>query len=378
MTLKFKKPVTPSQRGQIALDQSIINKKVISKKSSFAELPLFNNETKNLNNEGLNYTYLLDNILFQKFVEKQLEKKEKALKKGKMKKSGRNNQGRITVRHRGGGHKQSYRKIAFQRNNLPFQLMIYNFHQDPNRSANLAFLGPVLNMDYLEQAFLQKGKNKITENTHSTLYYQVIAPKNLEIGDKIKNEGQTLPKKIRGSAEKTNSKSNLRVENFFKEGMEASYMDNPQIGDSLTLQKLPLGAQIHNLEISPGKGGQLVRSAGAQAEIIEKSLEKGQVRIKLPSNNQRWIPMTCKGSLGAVGNEDHRHIVLGKAGASRWRGRRPKVRGVAMNPVDHPHGGGEGRTSGGRPSVTPWGRPTRSFRLKKKKINPFLIKVLLL
>jgi len=162
---------------------------------------------------------------------------------------------------------------------------------------------------------------------------------------------------------------------FFKKEMEKSYTENPQPGDSLPLYKMPIGGQIHNLEIHPGQGGQLVRSAGTFAQIIEKSIERGCARIKLPSGNQRWVPLTCRATLGIVGNEDFRHIVLGKAGASRWRGRRPAVRGVAMNPVDHPHGGGEGRTSGGRPSVTPWGRPTRSFRLHKRKINPFAVKL---
>lgn len=112
------------------------------------------------------------------------------------------------------------------------------------------------------------------------------------------------------------------------------------------------------MEVEPGKGGQLVRSAGNYAQIIEKSLEKGLARVKLPSGNQRWVPLTCRANFGSVGNDEHHLIVLGKAGASRWRGFKPKVRGVAMNPVDHPHAGGEGKTSGGRPSVTPWGRPT--------------------
>ena len=143
----------------------------------------------------------------------------------------------------------------------------------------------------------------------------------------------------------------------------------------MPLYKFPVGSYVYDLELQPGKGGQIVKSAGTYAQIIEKSLEKGLARIKLPSGSQRWFPLTCRASFGMVGNDDHHLIVLGKAGASRWRGFKPKVRGVAMNPVDHPHGGGEGKTSGGRPSVTPWGRPTHSYKFRKRKINPFAVKL---
>lgn len=372
MSLNFKKPLTPSQRGQVSLNTSDLQQKLSLEKTF-----IFSNLERNTikNNRFLPSQESFSKTTF--FFNEILEKKAQKLIKGKIKNGGRNNQGRITVRGRGGGHKQNYKFISFKRNNLPFQLMVYSIHQDPNRSANIAFLGPVFASDSCEQQATTLGskshkkfKNKLQfSSPMANNFFYILAPKNLEVGAIVKNEGyfqqRPLPKGDQLKGRNTFS--------FFKKEIEGSYAENPQLGDSMPLYKFPLGSQIHNLEIFPGQGGKLIRSAGNSGEIIEKSLEKGYARIKLPSGCQRWIPLTSRASLGVVGNEDHRQIVLGKAGASRWRGRRPKVRGVAMNPVDHPHGGGEGRTSGGRPSVTPWGRPTRSFRLHKRKINPFII-----
>ena len=342
MTLKFKKPITPSQRGQIQLDTSDLQQNLIFDQS-------FSDQSKL---EEKNFSLALKDLL---------KKKEKSLRIGKSSTGGRNNQGRITVGSRGGGHKRNQKKVSFKRNNLPFLLMVYSIHQDPNRSANLALLGPVLAMDQSEQTHSLGLKN--VQKKENQAFFYILAPKTLKVGDRLRSEGLFQQRKLQDPKNKE----------FFQKEMNETQLEGPSFGDSMHLQKIPLGSQIHNLELHPGEGGQLIRSAGTAGLLIEKSLEKGQVRIRLPSGIQRWFPFTCRATLGSVGNEDFRHMVLGKAGASRWRGRRPKVRGVAMNPVDHPHGGGEGRTSGGRPSVTPWGRPTRSFRLRKKKFNPFLI-----
>lgn len=246
--------------------------------------------------------------------------KNKRLKKSKLEKylvkklnknGGRNNTGRITVRHRGGGHKKRYRDVLFKRKN--FLGTVCGFEYDPNRTSFLAKVYSYSSNDYL----------------------YIIAPQDLTIGDEIKY----------------NSNLNTTL----------------NIGDSTLLKNIPIGSLIHNIEIKPGRGGQLVRSAGGFAQLIEKI--DNFARIRLKSGEQRLVSLNCFASFGIIDNADHRLINRGKAGTNRWLGRRPKVRGVAMNPVDHPHGGGEGRTSGGRPSVTPKGKPTKGSPTRKKKIN---------
>ena len=249
-------------------------------------------------------------ILKNKKLEK--NKLEKKLLSKLNKKGGRNNCGRITIRHRGGGHKRLYRKILFKRKN--FIGSVCNFEYDPNRTA---FLAKIFSFDTSE-------------------YFYIISPKNLIIGDIINY--------------------NIKL-NFGK----------LSIGDSTILKNIPVGSLIHNIELKPGKGGQLVRTAGNFAQLIEKV--NNFARIRLKSGEQRLVSLDCFASLGIIDNLDHRLINLGKAGSKRWLGRRPSVRGVAMNPVDHPHGGGEGRTSGGRPSVTPKGLCTKGRPTRKKKVD---------
>lgn len=367
MALKIKKPVTPGQRGQISQINPNLNQNLIFKKSSLY-LPLSFTE----NSKDVDFSSI------QLGFEGILEKKVKDLKVGHFRQAGRNHRGKITIRGKGGGHKRNYRKISLKRQKLPFKMMVYSIHQDPNRSADLGFLGPIFAMDSQEFQEFQKplknlvnslsSKEKLSSAPISPLtknFAQIIAPKNLEVGSMIQNKSFLQQRPLR-------DKRSLA---FFKQEIENSYTESHQAGDSMPLYKFPVGSQVQDLELQPGKGGQLVRSAGSQAQIIEKSLEKGLARLRLPSGNQRWIPLTCRGSFGIVGNDDHHLRVLGKAGASRWRGFKPKVRGVAMNPVDHPHAGGEGKTSGGRPSVTPWGRPTHFQKFRKRKINPFAVKL---
>ena len=247
-------------------------------------------------------------ILKNKKLEK--NKLEKKLICKLNKRGGRNNTGRITVRHRGGGHKRRYRNILFKRNN--FIGSVCSFEYDPNRTA---FLAKVFSFNTSE-------------------YFYILAPKGLIVGDEITYN---------------------------------SSMGKLSVGDSTLLRNISIGSLIHNIEIKPGRGGQLVRTAGNFAQLIEKV--NGFARIRLKSGEQRLISLNCFASLGIIDNLDHRLINRGKAGAVRWLGRRPSVRGVAMNPVDHPHGGGEGRTSGGRPSVTPNGRCTKGSPTRKKKIG---------
>lgn len=244
-------------------------------------------------------------------------KLEKKLIKGLSKKGGRNNFGRITVRHRGGGHKRKYRNILFKR--IPLSGSVCNFEYDPNRTSFLAKLYCFTNLKY----------------------YYILAPQNLIIGDEI-----------------IYSKNISKIKNL-------------SVGDSTLLKNIPVGSLIHNIEIIPGKGGQLIRSAGCFAQLIEKV--DNFARIRLKSGEQRFVSLNCFASLGIIDNTDHRLINKGKAGTNRWLGIRPTVRGVAMNPVDHPHGGGEGRTSGGRPSVTPKGNPTKGSPTRKKKLNKNII-----
>ncbi len=235
-------------------------------------------------------------------------KPEKSLLEPKKRISGRNNDGRITVRRRGGGHKRHYRIIDFKRNKIGVPGKVTQIEYDPNRSAHIALI------TYLD------GEKRY-----------ILAPVGLEVGQMIMS------------------------------GEEADILP----GNTLPLLNIPLGTEVHNLEMRPGKGGQLVRSAGTFAQVVAK--EGKYAQIKMPSGEVRRIPVVCMATVGMVGNREHENVSLGKAGRSRWMGRRPKVRGVAMNPVDHPHGGGEGKTSGGRHPVTPWGQPTKGYKTRKNK-----------
>jgi large subunit ribosomal protein L2 len=227
-----------------------------------------------------------------------------ALKKS----GGRNNQGRITCRHRGGGHKRFYRIIDFKRNKPSVPAKVATIEYDPNRSARIALL------HYVD------GEKRY-----------ILAPDGLKVGDTV------------------------------VAGPDADI----QVGNALPLRNIPLGTPIHNIELKKGKGGQIVRSAGTSATVMAK--EGNYAHVRLPSGEVRLIHLDCIATVGSVGNSDHGNISIGKAGRTRWLGRRPKVRGVAMNPVDHPHGGGEGRTSGGRHPVSPWGVPTKGYKTRKKR-----------
>lgn len=229
-------------------------------------------------------------------------------------KGGRNNLGRITTRHRGGGHKRLYRIIDFKRDKDGIPAKVAAIEYDPNRSANIALL------NYAD------GEKRY-----------IIAPNNLQVGHKV----------ISGPG------SEIRI------------------GNALPLREIPLGTHIHNIELYPGHGGQLVRGAGGYAQLMAK--EGKYAQVKLPSGEVRMILLDCKATIGQVGNLDHENISIGKAGRSRWMGRRPRVRGVAMNPVDHPHGGGEGKSSGGRHPVTPWGVPTKGYKTRGRKPSDRLI-----
>ncbi|WP_414045117.1 50S ribosomal protein L2 [Macrococcus equi] len=234
---------------------------------------------------------------------------EKSLLEPLPRKAGRNNQGKLTVRHRGGGHKRQYRVIDFKRNKDGIPAKVATIEYDPNRSANIALL------HYLD------GEKRY-----------IIAPKGLKVGTEVFN------------------------------GPEADI----KVGNALPLANIPVGTVIHNIELKPGKGGQLVRSAGASAQVLGK--EGKYVLVRLKSGEVRMILSTCRATIGQVGNEQHELINIGKAGRSRWKGIRPTVRGSVMNPNDHPHGGGEGRTSIGRPSpMSPWGKPTLGKKTRKKK-----------
>lgn len=233
----------------------------------------------------------------------------KSLTFGIKKSGGRNNLGRITSFHRGGGHKRKYRFIDFARTAVT-EGKVARIEYDPNRTAFIALVKSV-NPDSLSE------------------FSYVLAPHGLQVGQKLTSH-------------------------------EFSEI---QIGNTLLLKHIPIGSILHNIEIQPGKGGQLCRAAGAQAQLIKKN-EDGYAMIRLVSGELRLISLECKATLGAVSNIDHKNINLGKAGRSRWLGRRPTVRGVAMNPIDHPHGGGQGKTSGGRPSVTPWGWSTKGMKTR--------------
>ncbi|MFP4132738.1 MAG: 50S ribosomal protein L2 [Halothece sp.] len=245
------------------------------------------------------------------FAEITRSEPEKSLTKYKHRQKGRNNRGVITSRHRGGGHKRRYRQIDFRRNKHNIPAKVAAIEYDPNRNARIALL------------HYQDGEKRY-----------ILWPAGLNVGDQIIS-GENSP--------------------F-------------EIGNALPVGKIPLGTEVHNIELVAGKGGQIVRAAGTAAQVVAK--EKGYVSLKLPSRETRMVREECLATIGRVGNSEHRNLTLGKAGRSRHLGRRPKVRGSVMNPVDHPHGGGEGRAPIGRPSpLTPWGKPTLGAKTRKKKKN---------
>lgn len=231
---------------------------------------------------------------------------EKSLTGGLPRSSGRNIQGRITMRRRGGGHKRRYRIIDFKRDRHDVSAKVIAIEYDPNRSARIALV------EY------EDGERRY-----------ILSPLGLKVGDTVQ------------------SGPNAEI----------------RVGNALPLSHIPIGSVIHNIELTPGKGGQIVRSAGAFAQLMAR--EGRYATVLLPSGELRMVLSTCYATLGQVGNLDHENVVIGKAGRSRWLGRRPKVRGVAMNPIDHPHGGGEGKSSGGRHPVTPWGVPTKGHKTRK-------------
>ncbi len=239
---------------------------------------------------------------------------EKSLTEGLRKKGGRNNAGRITVRFRGGGHKRRYRLVDFKRAKFDVAATVERLEYDPNRTAFIALI----------------------RYEDGELAY-ILAPQRLAVGDQVVS-GQ---------------KADIKP------------------GNTLPLKNIPVGTIIHNVEMKPGKGGQLARSAGTYVQLVGK--DQGYAQLRLASGELRVVRGECLGTIGAVSNPDQQNINLGKAGRSRWLGRRPHVRGVAMNPVDHPHGGGEGRTSGGRHPVTPWGKPTKGKKTRNNKKTDSLI-----
>ena len=243
------------------------------------------------------------------FAEITTNKPEKSLLAPTKRKAGRNNQGKITVRHHGGGHKKQYRVIDFKRIKDGIPAKVATIEYDPNRSANIALI------HYADGAKAY-----------------ILAPKGLEVGQTIVS------------------------------GPEADI----KVGNALPLANIPMGTTIHNIELKPGKGGQLVRSAGTSAQVLGR--EDKYVIVRLQSGEVRLILATCRATIGQVGNEQHELVNIGKAGRSRWLGKRPTVRGSVMNPNDHPHGGGEGRSPIGRKSpMTPWGKPALGYKTRKKK-----------
>jgi len=233
---------------------------------------------------------------------------EKSLLVTKKVKAGRNSKGRITVRHQGGGHKKHYRVIDFKRNKFNIEGLVKSIEYDPNRSAFIALI------------VYADGEKRY-----------ILAPDGLSVGSKIVSSNSA----------------------------------DIKVGNSLELGSIPVGVLIHNVELQPSKGGQLARSAGVHVQFLGK---EGRFAIlKMPSGEMRKVLLTCRATIGVVSNVDHSNVKLGKAGRNRWKGKRPSVRGVAMNPVDHPHGGGEGRSSGGRHPVSPWGTPAKGYRTRKNK-----------
>jgi large subunit ribosomal protein L2 len=232
----------------------------------------------------------------------------KELTEGKPKTGGRNNQGRVTIWHRGGGHKRLYRKIDFKRTKVDVPATVERIEYDPNRTAFIALL----------------------RYADGELSY-ILAPQRLKVGDTVvSGEGADI-----------------------------------KPGNALPMKSIPIGSIIHNIEMKVGKGGQIARSAGTYAQLVGR--DAGYAQLRLSSGEMRMVRAECMATIGAVSNPDQQNIKIGSAGRNRWRGWRPVTRGVAMNPIDHPHGGGEGRTSGGRHPVTPWGKPTKGHKTRKNK-----------
>ena len=242
---------------------------------------------------------------------------EKSLLVKQKRYGGRNDTGKMTIRHVGGGHKQRYRIIDFKRNKFGIAAKVATIEYDPNRSANISLI------HYVD------GEKRY-----------ILSPIGLKVGDEVIS-GDKVPLKV---------------------------------ANCLSLKNIPPGLFVHNIELQPKKGGQMVRSAGAAAQVMAH--DGGLTTLKLPSGEIRMVSDLCLATVGQVGNKTHEQIVSGKAGRTRWLGRRPKVRGVAMNPVDHPHGGGEGKSSGGRHPSTPWGKPTKGYKTRKKnkKSNDMIVK----
>ena len=240
---------------------------------------------------------------------------EKSLLAKKHSTGGRNNNGRKTSRHRGGGHKQRYRIIDFKRNKDGVPATVATIEYDPNRNCRIALL-----------------------HYHDGEKCYILAPAGLEVGDKLEN------------------------------GQHAEV----RVGNALPLRYMPVGTTIHNIELKPGAGGQMARSAGAGVQLVDK--EGAHETLRLPSTEMRRVPIDCRATVGSVGNAEADLIKIGKAGRNRWKGVRPQTRGVAMNPVDHPLGGGEGKTSGGRHPVSPWGKPEGRTRKKNNKSNDMIIR----
>ena len=236
------------------------------------------------------------------------KKPEKSLTSFNLRTGGRNTDGRITVRFRGGGHKRLYRQIDFRRDKIGIPARVVAIEYDPNRSARIALLS------------YKDGEKRY-----------ILAPVGLNVNDQVQS------------------------------GSDAEVRP----GNALPLSNMPLGTTIHNVELKAGKGGQLIRSAGGFAQVMGRDGDYVQIRLK--SGEMRKVLSTCMATVGQVGNVDHENVSVGKAGRTRWNGKRPHVRGVVMNPVDHPHGGGEGKTSGGRHPVTPWGKPTKGKKTRKNK-----------
>jgi large subunit ribosomal protein L2 len=240
---------------------------------------------------------------------------EKSLTTGKKRTGGRDARGLTSSRFRGGGHKKSYREVDFKRDKHGIPAVVAAVEYDPNRTAHIALL------HYAD------GEKRY-----------IISPIGLEVGRTVSS------------------------------GPDADIL----VGNALPLKNIPAGTVVHNIELRPGKGGQMARSAGAQAQLVSK--EGGIALLKLPSGEVRKVQVECMATIGQVGNLEHENVSLGKAGRSRWKGRRPHNRGVTMNPVDHPHGGGEGKTTGGRHPVTPWGQPTRGFKTRNnKRTDKFIV-----
>src|SRR3954447_9499944 len=251
------------------------------------------------------------------FEEITKKKPEKSLLEPVTKKGGRNNNGRITTRHQGGGHKRRYRVIDFKRRKDGVPAKVAAIEYDPNRSARIALL------HYLdgEKAY-------------------ILAPSNLRVGAMVQS------------------------------GPDADI----KVGNALPLENIPTGTLVHNVELKPGQGAKMARSAGSGIQLVAK--DQGFAVLRLPSGEMRRVALTCRATIGQVGNVDHQNINWGKAGRNRWKGKRPAVRGSAMNPVDHPHGGGEGKSKGGRHPVTPWGVPTlgKRTRSKHKESNKLIVR----